>query len=216
MRLNSKDISNRSKNWLKIWNRKGKNLISKKTRDILNANGHDSPLGKVSKKKWTEYLDNKVKKIKIKKNSNILEYGCGSGAFLSHFYNNNFNLYGIDYSKNQIEKAKKFFPKIHFKVGEISKIDQFRIKFDVIFSNVVFHYFDNYSYANTLIKKMLSNLNSNGIIFITNIPDINKKKLYFKKIINKIGITEYNKRYNNNTHLFYDKLFFKQIAKKIN
>ena len=30
---------------------------------------------------------------------------------------------------------------------------------------------------------MLSNLNSNGIIFITNIPDINKKKLYLKKLL---------------------------------
>ena len=214
MRLNSKNISSRSKNWLKIWNRKGKNLISKKTRDILSANGHDSPLGKISKKKWIEYLNNKVKKIKIKKNSNILEYGCGSGAFLSHFYNNKYNLYGIDYSKNQIEKAKKFFPNIHFKVGEISEIDKFKIKFDFIFSNVVFHYFDNYSYANNLIKKMLSNLNSNGTIYITNIPDLNKKNLYFKEIINNIGLKEYNKRYNKNTHLFYDKLFFKQIAKK--
>ena len=98
--------------------------------------------------------------------------------------------------------------------NEISEIDKFKIKFDFIFSNVVFHYFDNYSYANNLIKKMLSNLNSNGTIYITNIPDLNKKNLYFKEIINNIGLKEYNKRYNKNTHLFYDKLFFKQIAKK--
>ena len=209
-------MSKRSKNWLSIWNKKAKILISKKTEDLLNTNGHDSSMGKISKKEWFKYIEDKTERIKLKKNQNILEYGCGSGAFLSHFYNKGFNLYGIDYSKNQIKKGKKYFPKIKFKIGEISEIDTFNIKFDFIFSNVVFHYFDNYHYAKSLIDKMIKNLKSDGSIFIINIPDKDKEHLFKIDLIKELGIKEYKKKYSNHTHLFYKKLFFKKIAKKKN
>tara|TARA_B100000767_G_scaffold125759_1_gene119900 strand:- start:940 stop:1770 length:831 start_codon:yes stop_codon:yes gene_type:complete len=206
----------RSKNWLAVWNKNGKNLILKKTQDLLNANGHNSPMGTLNKDEWLNYVKDKIKKIKLKKNENILEYGCGSGAFLSYFYNKGFNLYGIDYSRYQIQKARKYFSKIKFKTGEISKIDSFNVKFNFIFSNLTFHYFDNYSYAKALIDKMIKNLKSNGSIFITNIPDKDKEQLFKKELINQIGIKEFKKKYSYHTHLFYKKLFFKQIAKKNN
>tara|TARA_B110000027_G_scaffold3837_1_gene3436 strand:- start:896 stop:1702 length:807 start_codon:yes stop_codon:yes gene_type:complete len=220
-RLTNKKIkkrlkSKRSKNWLVVWDRNGKNLISKKIANLLNANGHNSAMGKFNKDEWLKYIKDKIKRIKLKKNQNILEYGCGSGAFLSYFYNKGFNLYGIDYSKEQIKKSKKYFPKIKVKIGEISKIDSFNVKFDFIFSNITFHYFDNYSYAKILIDKMIKNLKSDGLIFITNIPDKDKEHLSKKELINQIGIKEFKIRYSNHTHLFYKKFFFKKIAKKNN
>ncbi len=209
-------MNKRSKKWLSVWNKKGRNLKSKKIQDLLNANGHDSFMGSINKKYWLKYIKHKIKSIKLKKKQNILEYGCGSGAFLSYFYNKGFNLFGIDYSKSQIKKSREYFPKIKFKIGEISEIDTFGVKFDFIFSNVVFHYFDNYLYAKSLIYKMLENLKPDGSIFIINIPDKDKERLFKRQLINQIGNKEFKKKYSNHTHLFYKKIFFKKIANKKN
>ena len=97
-----------------------------------------------------------------------------------------------------------------------AKIDFFNTKFDFIFSNVVFHYFDNYQYAKSLIEKMLLNLIDNGSIFILNIPDKDKQKLFKIELINKIGIKEYRIKYSAHSHLNYKKSFFRDIAKKNN
>ena len=58
--------------------------------------------------------------IKTKKNSEILEYGCGAGAFLSFFYDKKYILNGIDFSESLIRKGKKYFPKIKNKPDDFS------------------------------------------------------------------------------------------------
>ena len=47
---------------------------------------------------------------------------------------------------------------MNLRVGEISAIDTFNTKFDLIITHSIFQYFDNYMYAKSLILKMLSNL----------------------------------------------------------
>ena len=205
---------NRSRNWLKIWKKKGRNLKNSKIEKIIEADGFDSALGTFNKINWFRYIKNIFLKIKIKKNSEILEYGCGAGAFLSFFYNKKYNLNGIDYSESLIRKGKKYFPKIKFKCGEISKIDSFDKKFDLIFSHGVFLYFNDYHYAKILLKKMLSKLKEKGYICILDVPDKDKEQIFKKRLINKIGNKEYKKKYGIYTHLFYKKSFFKNFAKK--
>ena len=204
----------RSKNWLKIWEKKGHNLKNSKIEKIIDAAGFDSALGTFDKQNWFRYIKTIVSKIKLKKNSEILEYGCGAGAFLNFFYDKKYNLNGIDYSRRLTKKGKKNFPKIKFKFGEISKIDAFGKKFDLIFSHSVFHYFNDYHYAKSLVKMMLSKLKDNGYIYILDVPDKDKEKIFKKRLINKIGISEYKKKYGVHTHLFYKKSFFKTLAKK--
>lgn len=100
-------MKNRKDNWLNIWREKGINLNSDKINDIIKANGFDSSLGKFTPSNWYEYINNNLRFLKFKRTSKILEYGCGAGAFLSYWYKKNHNLYGIDYSKTLINKAKK-------------------------------------------------------------------------------------------------------------
>lgn len=206
----------RKNNWLKIWTKKGKKLESIELNDIIKANGFDSTLGKFNSTDWRYYINQNLKLIKLKKKSSILEYGCGAGAFLSFWYNKNYNLYGIDYSKTLIHKAKKIFPKINFKIGEISSIKKFNTKFDLIFAHSVFQYFDNYDYARKLILNMISNLRENGNILILDIPDKSKEKNYKKKLKNILGNIDFKRKYSTNSHLFYDKNYFKEIAKENN
>ena len=211
---NSKKKSTRSKNWLKIWEKKGRNLKNSKIEKIIDADGFSSALGTFDKQNWFRYIKTIFSKIKLKKNSEILEYGCGAGAFLNFFYDKKYNLNGIDYSERLIRKGKKYFPKIKFKCGEISKIDAFDKKFDIIFSHSVFHYFNDYHYAKSLVKKMLSKLKDNGYICILDVPDKDKEQIFKKRLVNKIGIKEYKKKYGVHTHLFYKKSLFETLAKK--
>jgi len=214
--IRNKKTKSNNKNWLKIWNQQGRNLNSSNINDIINANGHNSAFGQFNKKSWFEYIKSILKNIKIDKNSEILEYGCGAGAFLSYWYGKKYRLYGIDYSKLLIKKCKKFFPKINLKVGEISAIDNFNTKFSLILTHSIFQYFDNYHYAKSLILKMLSKLKPEGSICILDVPDKNKEKMFIKKLKKKIGNEKYKMKYAKNKHLFYKKIFFRDLAKKNN
>lgn len=211
----SKKIS-RSKVWLKVWKKKGLKLKKPTMEKIIAADGFDSTFGGFNKKNWFEYIKTIFFKIKIKKNFKILEYGCGASAFLNFFYNKNYDLYGIDYSSELINKGKKYFPKINFKCGEISKIKSFNKKFNLIISHSVFHYFNNYRYAKSLMTEMLLNLDNKGYICILDVPDRDKELKYKKELIGLIGNVEYKKKYGNNTHLFYEKKFFRNFGKKNN
>ncbi len=211
----SKKVS-RSKNWLKIWKKKGTKLKDSKIEKIIAADGFDSTFGGFNKTNWFAYIKTIFLNIKLKKNSKILEFGCGASAFLNFFYNKKYDLYGIDYSKELIKKGKKYFPRINFKCGEISTIKSFNKKFNLIISHSVFHYFDNYQYAKSLMKEMLLNLDSKGYIYILDVPDKDKEKQFKKEIIAQIGKKEYIEKYSNHTHLFYKKKFFKNFGKQNN
>ena len=217
--IKKKNLNNNKSNnkkWLKIWEKKGYNLKSSKFEDILNVNGHDSKLGKYNKKNWYKYIRSLVKNIKLNKNPQILEYGCGAGAFLSYWYKKKYNLHGIDYSKTLIKKCKKYYPRINVYHGKISTIKKIKKKFDLILSHSVFQYFDNYNYANSLILEMISNIKFKGYILILDVPDKEKEKIYKSKIKKAMGIENYKKHYGAHEHFFYKKSFFKKLAKNNN
>ena len=207
-------VTNKKNRWLNIWEQKGYKLRSSDIDNIIRANGHNSKFSQFNKHSWYKYIKSLFRRIKINKNYEILEYGCGAGAFLSYWYKKKYRLNGIDYSKTLIKKAKKYFPKINFVVGEISSIDHFETKFDLIFSHSVFQYFENRVYAKNLLLKMLKNLKLNGNICILDVPNAEKEKLFIKKLKKEIGISEFKKKYEKNKHIFYKKSFFKEFAKK--
>ena len=202
--------------WLQIWEQKGRELKSSKIENLINANGHNTKFGQFKKKNWNKYIKSIFKSIKIKKGSEILEYGCGAGAFLSYWYEKKYHLNGIDYSKSLITKGKKYFPKINFKVGEISSLESFNQKFDLIFSHSVFQYFKDYKYAENLILKMLTKLKNKGCICILDIPDKEQENQYIKKLKKEMGKDEYKRKYGKNKHIFYKKTFFKTFANENN
>ena len=118
-RTKSNKKESRSKIWLKIWEKKGIKLKDPTIDKIIAADGFDSTFGSFNKKNLFAYIKTILLNINIKKNFEILEYGCGTSAFLNFFYNKKLYLYGIDYSKELIKIEKKYFPKIKFKCGEI-------------------------------------------------------------------------------------------------
>ena len=72
---------------------------------------------------------------KLENNARILDAGCAIGdypRYLTENCNNNFNVIGIDSSKNMIEVAKKNAPKANFKVMDIRQLEFEKETFDAI------------------------------------------------------------------------------------
>lgn len=75
----------------------------------------------------------------------ILDYGCGTGrtAHFTRKYFPNSEFFGVDISEKSIEVARKSYPECTFSVIDPAKGLRgmnFKNKFDIVFSAVVFHH----------------------------------------------------------------------------
>jgi len=71
---------------------------------------------------------------------NVLELGCGTGAFYETLKVNGFKFKytGLDYSANHIERAKKNYSDAEFHTGDASKLNFGDGQFDFVFENNLF------------------------------------------------------------------------------
>lgn len=204
--------------WIKIWNDRSK--ISKKKitlSDLISLNGFDHSTKDYNQISWKLLVKDFLNRTKLKKGQNFLEIGCGSGAFL--FACNNLvkaNYYGFDYSKNQIKIAKKTLPNVNLKIFEAKEFDYGKTKFDVIVAHSVFQYFPNKIYYTKVLKKSFNHMNEKGILCLMDLNDIKFEKSYHnarRKIYKKKNL--YNEKYNNLSHLFFDKRKLKKVLMTI-
>ena len=116
--------------WKDIWEKKGKNIDCSNLTlsDLISIDGFDSSGKSLEESNWIGYAKHiciSVNDIKNKKN--ILEIGCGAGAFLKAmepFLNKESKIYGIDYSQNLINIAKHVFNSENFNCIEAIDIDK--------------------------------------------------------------------------------------------
>ncbi len=110
----------------------------------------------------------------------ILDIGCGNGLILKKIASNkkvnNISLYGIDPSEEMIKisknKLKKMNKKVNLKLGSSRKIN-FKIKFDIIYTSLSYHHWNNREKS---IKYILNKLNKKGSFIIY---EYNKSKKSF-------------------------------------
>ena len=106
----------------------------------------------------------------------IADLGCGPGnstAVLKTVFPNA-KLTGIDNSANMIDKAKKTYPDIEFKLGDIQNLNE---KYDLIFSNACLQWIPNHK---SLLPYLMEKLNEHGILAVQ-IP-INEQEPLFRII----------------------------------
>ena len=78
------------------------------------------------------------KKMTIK----VLEIGVGTGNLSRRFLDENYDIIGIDQSREMLNIAKEKFPKLKLRLGDFLKIPFENNKFDVIVSTYAFHHLD--------------------------------------------------------------------------
>ena len=128
----------------------------------------------------------------IKKESNILDIGCGSAVKLKHFHNKKLhNIYGID-SKDAIEYCKKKYDFGVWRETDLENPDvSFEIKFDyIILSDVIEHIVN----AEKLLDYVYNLADKDTIIMISTVErDLLHGKKNFKPL-NLSHIREWNLR----------------------
>ena len=85
--------------WLNIWEKK---YTPNQLEPLHKKDGFDF----LSSSEWSNMISQFLASADIPKNYDILEVGCGGGAFLNEIKEMKF-LSGVDYSKNAIEDTKK-------------------------------------------------------------------------------------------------------------
>ncbi|MEJ8546225.1 amino acid adenylation domain-containing protein [Brevibacillus borstelensis] len=161
--------------------------VAESAHDLISGSGWvSSYTGEhFSKLEMEEYSQNVLQKIKpfLHRNSTVLEIGCGSGITLFNLAPYVRKCVGTDLSNKIIEKNIRFakeqgFTHMDFQSMEAHNIDQVnsREKFDVIILNSVIHCFNGHNYLRQVIKKAISLLANDGILFIGDVMDGERKK----------------------------------------
>lgn len=110
--------------------------------------------------------------FKNKKDSKILDLGCGTGRLL------NFATHGADFSQEMLNIAHEKFPQKKLKIGEISNIP-FEENFDCIFCfHVIMH--QTREETQNFLNECQQKLNKNGI-FIFDYPTKARRKTNSKE-----------------------------------
>lgn len=112
--------------------------------------------------------------FKLSGGSRILDAGCGDG-FVSKFYFDNYEVYGIDIEKEAIDYCTKTYPKGRYLLGDIYNLGFEDNFFDaIIFSQVIEHLYE----PEKVLKELYRILKPGGIILITT-PNYNSKLWIF-------------------------------------
>jgi len=117
-----------------------------------------------------KYMKEYLKKIDLKGNERVMEFGCGAGN-CSRWLAKNLNggsLTCVDVSEFWMEKAKKRlnrFSNVEFFLGDINKDFNSNKKFDLIFIHQVIHDIAR-GERQEIIDSLVGILSENGRIFI--------------------------------------------------
>ncbi|MBF0299711.1 MAG: GNAT family N-acetyltransferase [Oligoflexia bacterium] len=121
---------------------------------------------------YKKVLFSLIELIKPTKDLTILDVGIGTGTLASDLAQNGCLIYGIDFSKEMLEKAKSKIPNGIFEQVDISKeyLGSFsNQKFDRIISSYFFHHLDTNQKIDFIQKAIKNNLNANGMIIIADV-----------------------------------------------
>ena len=150
--------------------------LEEKNRKFFNklASRYDAKIFK----KWQENIRKRIiKKAEIKKNSKILDAGCGTGELLYILSKNKkLKLYGIDVSEEMLKIAgKKLGKKTKLSMSSVENVNFKNNSFDYIFSEDAFHHYANYG---LVMKNFYRILKKGGKLIVV---DFN-----FGAILNKV------------------------------
>lgn len=107
-----------------------------------------------------------VNRINVVNPKKILDIGCGPGNSTQVLYSKYPTAYilGVDKSKEMIDTAKAKYPKLDFKICDVSKdLSQLDRDFDIVFSNACIQWVPDHK---NLLADMLNLLNKNGVLAV--------------------------------------------------
>ena len=130
--------------------------------------------------------------IKLFDGEKIVEVGCGNGLLLKNFPRDKFDFIGIDFSKGNLEQAKKENPDLDFYQADLtneSSWSEHKNKFDTVLCSEVIEHIHDDGLALTILHSLLK---PNGTLVVT-VPA-------FPFLLSKFDIKEgHIRRYTKNS-----------------
>ncbi len=118
-------------------------------------------------KKFTTTLDFNLIPDSIKKDSFIVDYGCGYGRTLNELYIQGFNnLLGFDFASDMIERGKSEFPCLDLRTSKNDKIDCNSNSVDMVILFAVLTCITDDEKQEELIHEINRVLKPGGVIYI--------------------------------------------------
>lgn len=120
------------------------------------------------------YLLDQIVKNRYVYGDMILDAGCGNGRNLFWFYNNNFDMWGVDIDSGSIEQVKELYPKLsqNFKIAELTKLPFRDDLFDHIICSAVLHFAISKDQFLDMFSELVRVLKPGGSIFVRMASDI--------------------------------------------
>lgn len=103
----------------------------------------------------------------VKDNNRVLDLGCGNGRLSELFQNKKITYIGLDPVKGLIAEAKKKYPKLTFKIGNILTFKT-KKKFDVIVCVAVLNHLPSPALQLIALKNIKRALNPGGYLLMSN------------------------------------------------
>ncbi|MGM0519000.1 MAG: class I SAM-dependent methyltransferase [Campylobacterota bacterium] len=135
-------------------------------------------------------VNNLLKKVTLAKNSNILDYGCGTGFIAFALSNNTNNIIGMDYSDGMVEKFNEKAKELKYDNIKAVKHDMNtqelpKNQFDLVISSMTMHHIKD---TNMFAKKCYEALKKDAIVCIN---DLEKEDGSFHKKHNNDGVEHF-------------------------
>ena len=210
-------------NWKSIWNSKavitsiGDESEYEYYCKLKKANGYDVAVENEDRyfrsfyEGWISFY-NKITELTDGNINSVFEVGCGSGVNLYMFKNrlSQGALFGgVDYSESMVKSAIISTGSEDFKCCGADEI-LIEPKYDLVFSEGVFQYFESLEYAETVITKMIGK--ANKLVYIGELHD----KKYESELMEyrRKTIENYDEKYSGLKKQFYDRSWIEDIASK--
>lgn len=130
--------------WKDVWERKGQEVDCLRT-----ANGWEE-----TQCNSRDVYEAVSSQLNMKKNSSVLEVGCGAGYLSKVFIEAGHPYHGVDLSESSIKLAKEKVAQGLFEVSHASDLDFENSSFDYVICYSVFQYFPDLEYANKCLNEM--------------------------------------------------------------
>lgn len=135
------------------------------------------------------YVIDQILKERYQPGQSILDAGCGGGRNLKWFYQNNFEITGIDADAQRITEAKERYPKdsANFTVGKLDQLSYGENSFDHILCCAVLHFAQSEEHFQAMFSEIFSVLKPKGTLLIRVASNIGLegKKLFVQDGVSK-------------------------------
>jgi 2-polyprenyl-3-methyl-5-hydroxy-6-metoxy-1,4-benzoquinol methylase len=107
------------------------------------------------------------KNIELKEGAKILEWGMGSAKWSAAFALLGYEVYGMDFSKDRIEQAKRNFPniKINYILEDVKQLKETE-QYSLVFSEGVLEHFIGDNERHRVLLNLYTSLKSGGYILV--------------------------------------------------